>query len=135
MIGITRTCRDPDSAWKLIESLYLDESALQIRQQTTGILPPIPQYWSSPVYHQPDPFFAGQKIDELYLKLADQLPSTRMTAYTTAAQLYLSMAMNHAVGWVKGHGSDGLDVECRAALQSAQDRVLDMIRFDAAGRN
>ena len=28
MMGITRTCRDPDAAWKVIESLYLDRKCI-----------------------------------------------------------------------------------------------------------
>jgi ABC-type glycerol-3-phosphate transport system substrate-binding protein len=134
MIGITRTCRQPDLAWKLIESLYLDRSALDARQKSTGILPPIPEYWSSPVYHQGDPFYGGQKIDELYISLAGELPAAKMTAYTTTAQNYFTIAMNRAVGRVKASGGVGLEADCQAGLAEAQSRVERMIRFDG-GRN
>ncbi len=133
MIGITRGCADPDAAWKLVEALYLDRSALRARQAFTGILPPIRDYWTDPVYHQPDPFFAGEKIDELYIALAGELPKTEMTAYTIAAQTYLTLAMNRTVQRVKSGGDDGLEADCRGWLQAAQSRVESLIRFDGSG--
>jgi arabinosaccharide transport system substrate-binding protein len=134
MIGITRTCRQPDTAWKLIESLYLDRSALATRQTATAILPPIPEYWQSPVYHQDDPFYGGQKIDEMYITLADELPPTKMTAYTMTAQMHLSIALNQAVARVQSSRSDGPEVDIRADLAMAQQRVERMIQFDG-GKN
>ncbi len=134
MIGIARTCREPDVAWKLIESLYLDPAALNARQRSTGILPPIPEYWASPVYHQGDPFYGGQKINELYISLADELPAATMTPYSTMAQTYFSIALNRAVARVKASGGDGLEADCRTGLLEAQERVERMIRFDSGGK-
>ena len=135
MIGITRSCSDPDSAWKLIEALYLDPGALKARQASTGILPPIPEYWADPVYHRGDPFFGGQKVDELYITLATEIPELQMTPYTTAAQAFLSVAMGDAVRHMRSVGPAGLDEVCRSSLATAANRVASMIRFDAVGRN
>jgi arabinosaccharide transport system substrate-binding protein len=134
MIGITRTCQDPDSAWKLIEALYLDPGALKARQASTGILPPIPEYWTQAVYHQPDPFFANQKVDELYIELARELPEMPMTPYTTAAQTFLSIAMNQAVGRARSSGASGLEPACRESLHAAAGRLSAMIEFDGGVR-
>jgi arabinosaccharide transport system substrate-binding protein len=134
MIGITRTCPHPDLAWKLIETLYLDPAALKVRQQASGILPPIPEYWSDPVYHQPDPFYGGQKIDELYIQLAGELPDTRMTPYNAQAQILLAIALNRAVAKVRSGRSVGLESDCRQWLGAAQSQLGEMIRFDSAGR-
>lgn len=133
MIGITRACHHPDLAWKLIETLYLDPGALQARQQWTGILPPIPQYWSNPAYHQPDPFYGGQKIDELYLSLARELPAQYVTSYTTTAQTLLSVILNRAVARVRDRGGDGLETACRQWLATATADLKDIIAFDQVG--
>jgi ABC-type glycerol-3-phosphate transport system substrate-binding protein len=133
MIGITRTCQHPDLAWKLIETLYLDQSALQARQQWTSILPPIPQYWSNPVYHQPDPFYGGQKIDELYLNLARELPPQYVTSYSTTAKTILSVILNRAVSHVRDRGAEGLESACRQWLASGAADLKDIITFDQVG--
>jgi arabinosaccharide transport system substrate-binding protein len=130
MIGITRTCPDPDGAWKVIERLYLDPDALKARQATTGILPPIREYWTAPVYHAPEAFYAGQKIDELFIQLADELPGTTMTAYSISVQTYLSIELNRAVGKARSSGAIGLEEDCRHSLAEAQADVQRMIRFD-----
>jgi arabinosaccharide transport system substrate-binding protein len=132
MIGITRTCRQPDLAWKLIEHLYLDAPAIAARQRATGIIPPIPQYFSDPVYHQPDPFYGGQKIDELFIQLAGELPRLQMTPYTAQAQIFLAIALNEAVAAARA-GTTDLPGFCRQRLQGAQARLSSMIQFDRSG--
>jgi len=134
MIGITRTCPQPDLAWKLIESLYLDPAAIKARQISSGILPPIPEYWTDSIYHQGDPFFGRQKIDELYIQLAGELPDTRMTPYTAQAQIFFAIALNHAVAKEQSGGDAELEPACRQWLADAQSQLTSMIRFDSASR-
>jgi arabinosaccharide transport system substrate-binding protein len=130
MIGITRMCPNPDAAWKMIEMLYLDPAALKARQATTGILPPIREDWTDPVYHAPEPFYGGQKIDELFIELADELPPTTMTAYSIFAQTNFSIVLNRAVATARHSGSARLEAGCRGWLSDAQGDVERMVRFD-----
>jgi arabinosaccharide transport system substrate-binding protein len=130
MIGITRTCKDPDLAWKLIESLYLEPGAIRARQKSSGILPPIPAYWSDPVYQKGDAFYGGQKIDQLYIELAGELPEAKMTAYTMQAQTFLSIVLNRAVAKVRSSGDAGLEAACQLWLADVQAQVAAMIRFN-----
>jgi arabinosaccharide transport system substrate-binding protein len=134
MIGITRQCRDPDLAWRLIETLYLSHDALAVRQSATSILPPIPEYWSDPAYQRPDPFYAGQQVDRLFLDLADEVPPRYVTPYTSAAQLMLATVLNRAVAHVRDRGDAGLEQACRGWLARADADVREMIEFDRAGR-
>lgn len=134
MIGITKHCRNPDAAWRLIETLYLDRGALRARQTTTNVLPPIPEYWSDPPYQQPNAFYGGQYIDRLYLDLANELPARYVTPYTATAQLILAVALNRAVEHVRAHGTAGLESQCRQWLNAADDDVRRMIAFDQGGR-
>jgi arabinosaccharide transport system substrate-binding protein len=133
MIGITRSCRDPDSAWKLIQSLYLDPAAIQVQKKVSGILPPIPEYWPLPIFHQPDPFFGGQKIDELYIAMAGELPELKMTPYTTAAQAFLTLVLNESVEQVRTSGEHGLETSCQRRLEKAQADLREMIAFGKSG--
>jgi arabinosaccharide transport system substrate-binding protein len=131
MVGITRTCRNPDLAWKLIEALYLDPAAIKQRQRVTGILPPIPQYWSDAVYHEPDAFYGQEKIDELSIQLAGELPPTQMTPYTSQAQIYFTLVLNQAVAKVRAGTDADLAAACQKWLSDAQTRLGSMIEFDS----
>jgi arabinosaccharide transport system substrate-binding protein len=133
MIGIPRTCRNPGLAWKLIELLYLSPESMKARQIASGILPPIPGCWGDPVYHQPDGFYGQQKINELYISLATQLPDTRMTAYTAQAQILLAVVLNKAVAKVQTGGGADLESDCHRWLMDAQARLKSMIEFDTCG--
>jgi arabinosaccharide transport system substrate-binding protein len=133
MIGITRNCKQPDLAWKLIEKLYLDRDALQIRQQSTNILPPIPEYWSDPIYQTPDPIFAGQKVSLVYLNLASSLPARYVTAYSVPAQTILSVVLNRAEAHMRSQGTAGLEETCRRWLTDGAESLKETIAFDQAG--
>jgi ABC-type glycerol-3-phosphate transport system substrate-binding protein len=119
MIGITRNCPHPDQAWKLIEFLYLSRTGLEARQRVTNILPPVMDWWDQPIYHRADPYFGGQKIDELYIELARQIPKRYVTPETVIAQSELGVALSRAVAYVEEHGTDGLEAVCQRWLDLA----------------
>jgi arabinosaccharide transport system substrate-binding protein len=134
MIGILRSSKHPDEAWKLIERLYLTPRVDAADQIITDILPPVPEFWPDPAYHRPDEFFGGQKIDELYLSLAEQIPPRTMTPYTTTAQTFLTLALNDVVGHVRRDGTAGVEAYCRAALEVARGRLERLVAFDRQGQ-
>ncbi len=117
MIGITKACRHPDAAWKLIEFLYFSDEGLEARRKISDILPPVISAWSNPRYHQPDPYFGGQKSGELFIELGRQVPERYQTPASTIAAVALSYVLNDAVNYVDvHHGSDGLQAECQKSL-------------------
>ena len=128
MAAIPRFCPDPDRAWQLMESLYLDDPVR--RYHATGVLPPLPAAWADPAFHQPDPFFGGQRIAELYARLAGQLPARPMTPYTTTAQAMLAFVLDRAVSRVGRGGSDGLDSAVLGWLSDRQAQLQRLIDFD-----
>jgi arabinosaccharide transport system substrate-binding protein len=132
MIGITRACRNPDLAWKLIEMFYLDRTSLPYRQKLTSIIPPVPEYWSDPIYHQPDPLYAGQKINELYIGLAGELPTQYVTPYSIMAQNLLSVILTKSVAYARSNGPENLEPHCREWLQDGAKTLQRMIEFDTA---
>src|SRR5262249_54936812 len=67
MIGITRNSKHHDDAWRLIEFLYFSQAGLDARLKVTDIIPPVIDQWSDPAFHRVDPYFGGQKVQELYL--------------------------------------------------------------------
>jgi arabinosaccharide transport system substrate-binding protein len=122
MMGIPRRCRDPEESWKLLKFLYTTPQSLEARVRFTHIIPPMREQWADALYHQADPFYGGQKVDELYIQLADRIPNRYVTPFTPMAVQSLSFALGRAVGHVEDYGEAGLREVCQAYLdRQAQD--------------
>ncbi|HEY1683773.1 MAG TPA: extracellular solute-binding protein [Tepidisphaeraceae bacterium] len=133
MTGIPRAAKNPEASWRMIQFLYLSPQAIKARQQFTDILPAIPAAWDDPGYHRPDPFFGGQKIDELYIELARQLPERYVTPYSLIAEQQISSVMTQAIEHMRDYGSDGLEPQCQQWLTAAAtdlQRRVDFGKFD-----
>ncbi|HEY2759362.1 MAG TPA: extracellular solute-binding protein, partial [Pirellulales bacterium] len=121
MIAITRDSKHHDDAWKLIQFLYLSRTGLDARLKVTDILPPVMQWWDLPVFHKPDPFFGGQKIEELYVDLAHQLPARYVTPVSPIAEAAMGIVVDRAVKYVQANGTAGLEPQCQKWLDFVAD--------------
>jgi arabinosaccharide transport system substrate-binding protein len=130
MIGITRNCPRPDDAWKLIEFLCLSQTGLEARQKYSNILPPVIEWWDQPVYHRADPYFGGQRVDELYVELARQLPKRFISPVTVIAQSELGVVLNRAMTYAEEHGTDGLEAYCQHWLDFSYDDLQARVKHD-----
>lgn len=119
MIGITRRCPNPDQAWKLVEYLQFSPAGLEARERLTGILSPLMELWDQPIHHREDPFFGGQRIEELYVSLARQIPANHVAPETVIAQAELSVVLNRVIDYLENSGTAGLQDECQRWLDLA----------------
>jgi len=131
MIGICRSCPDPERAWELLEYLVLSpqshESAIAAGDD---VLPAVSQYWSDPAYHRPDAFFAGgQSADDLFVTLAAQIPQRVVTPFTYQAELALGVVLHRSVTFLRQQGPEGLDDACAGWLADAQNDIGRRIEF------
>lgn len=134
MLAIPRNSRDPENAWKLANFLLHTQQALAAREKYNGILPPLRDAWSSPIWHQPDPFFGGTKVNELLIRLADQIPRRSVTSYSSLAGGHLSLVLLDAVKQVEfGVDETALRAGIKKDLESAQadvERAIEFSRLD-----
>ena len=133
MIGITRASDKPDLAWQLIEFLYFSDAGIAARRRHSEILPPIRRMWDDPYYHQPDPFFGGQKGNELLTELAGQIPPRYATPATSIATTALNDALVRAVDYVERNGPAGLEAACQTWLTASARKLearMKQWRFD-----
>ena len=56
---------------------YGNKKLAVLRYKTGGLLAPVPDAWDDPVFHQPDDRFGGQKLGELQVTLAKEMPSIK----------------------------------------------------------
>lgn len=132
MLAIPRRCRDPEASWRLLKFLLLSDEAVAARQRHTDILPPLKEHWKSPLYHRPDPFFGGQKIGQLYVELAGQVPERHVTPFTLLAGQALALVLNRAVDHVNAQGAVGLEAACQRWLREAAEDVRRRVEFGGA---
>ena len=133
MIAITRNSRHHDDAWKLIEFLYLSRSGLDARLKVTDILPPLMTWWNLPIFHREDPYYGGQKIEELYIQMAAQLPARYVTPFTAVAESALTIVIGRATRYVENYGTAGLEAQCQQWLDFVAadlNRRIQHGRFD-----
>jgi hypothetical protein len=128
MAGIPRHCKDPDAAWRLIEFMYFSDAGLAARRARGNILPPLPEEYAKPAYHQPDPYFGGQKVDELYARLALEIPERYVSPLTVAAQVAVALVVGRAVDYVRERGPAGLEKACQAWAEEADQELRRRLR-------
>lgn len=93
MIGITKQCKNPDLAWKLIEFTYFNREGLANRFETTMIIPPIRSALDVPVFHEPDEYLGGQRIGKLFIDLVPDIPPRYQNPYWSEASDLLNDAI------------------------------------------
>jgi arabinosaccharide transport system substrate-binding protein len=122
MIGIPKATPHPQEAWKLMEYLYLSADGTRARfAGGSQILPPIPELWADPMFHQPDPYDGGQKVLELYTELAPP--------FSVEAQIALLLVLEKAEDYVQSSGPAGLETACQGWLKDAQAELQSRIDF------
>jgi arabinosaccharide transport system substrate-binding protein len=133
MTAIPRAAKDPAASWRMIQFLYLSPQAIKARQQYTNILPANPTAWNDPGYHLSDPYFGGQKVNELYIELARQLPERYVTPFTVVAEQQLSNVLNRTIDRMRTHGTADLQEQCQKWLDAEAvdlQRRVDFGKFE-----
>jgi arabinosaccharide transport system substrate-binding protein len=105
MAGIPRRCKDRQAAWDLLTFLYSSRQGVEARWRETMILPPVIELWDEPIFHEPSAYFGGQKVGELYIELAKQMPRRYVTPFTSVANAHLSTVLNRVVDRIN-NGAD-----------------------------
>jgi arabinooligosaccharide transport system substrate-binding protein len=90
MLGIPKRVRDFVSAWRFAKYLYLSPDLARGLFHTAGIISPIKQHWSDPVYDAPSAYFSGQSYGRLYIAAAPDVPPRTSSPYLALAQLKLA---------------------------------------------
>jgi arabinosaccharide transport system substrate-binding protein len=130
MAGIPRRCRDPHAAFDLIMFLYSSKQGVVARWRDTMILPSVKDLWDEPIFHEPDPYYGGQRTGELYVNLARQMPLRYVTPFTNIANAQLSNLLARAVRRMEdGATTERLVPEIRGWLVDATAELERRIKF------
>jgi arabinosaccharide transport system substrate-binding protein len=124
MLGITRTAKDPELAWKFAKTIYYGSPRQHGRLfRTTNILTPDRRAWSDPAYHEARPYWSNQVIGEAFIALADEVPPFYSSGFLPAAVAKLNESIVSCYSRYRSHGADGFEPFVRRRLKAAADYV------------
>ena len=122
-MAITKSCKNPELAWKLANYLYYDADQLGERFAATNILPPLKEAWTRPELNEPRPFFSNQALGKVYAALAPQVPAEIYTPFTNAAVGRLSEAFTNTALYYEANGDRGLEEFSRKEVTRCAELV------------
>lgn len=139
MIGIPKTAEDPEASWAFARDLYLSPELARRLFETNGIITPVTEHWSDPIFDEPQAFFSGQATGRLYIEQAPNVPARPASPYYRSALLRLQDASVRVAEQARARGlSDPEDLiplarEALGAAQEAIERQADRNVFLAGG--
>lgn len=104
MLGIPKRVQDFDSAWRYAKHLYLSPDLARALFRSTGIISPVKQHWTDPIYDEPSPYFSGQRYGRLYIAAAPEVPPRTSSPYNALAQIKLADSALALKAYAQQHG-------------------------------
>lgn len=104
MLGISRDAPNQDRLWEIAKHLYLSKEVATRLYKEGDIVTPVREYWSDPMYDQPDPYFRDQKRGRMYINLADQVPDRFNSPFAQMAQVRFQSAASELVAYARSQG-------------------------------
>lgn len=134
VLGIPKDSPDVDAAWEYAKMLYTSPEVARQMYELTDIISPVSSLWDDPVYHQPDPFFSGQRKGALFIEQAPHVPSRSSSPYNRQAVFLLRDAAVELAGFARQTGThDAGALRDRAAvlLADVQARIIRVMERNA----
>ena len=120
---ITKYSKKQDLAWELAKYLYLDEDDRATRFKDTYIIPPFKEVWDRTEFKTSSAFYSGQKIGQLFIDLADEIPSVPTSPFIQQAKDAVNRTCLNAMGYYDKHQEKGLKDFIKRELKSAKEHL------------
>lgn len=131
MLGIARTADHQDRLWEMAKHLYLSRDVATKLYKEGDIVSPVREYWTDPMYDQPDPFFRGQAPGRTYINLADQVPDRFNSPFAQLANVRMQAAASQLSAYAIKSGitaREQLLPKAQELLVEAQRDVMQHVR-------
>ncbi len=131
MMGISKICKDPELAWDLLVHLYFNAEDLAERYATTGIIPPLREAWTLPVFNRPEPYFGGQRVGRLFISLAPDVPPVQNTPFTSLVSVKLGEVIDNSGKWYESQRAKNLE-GLRAFIQGELKKISGIVELQVS---
>lgn len=125
-VGIPKAAPDFERAWAMAKHLYLSPAVAEAHFRATCIISPVKAFWELPVYHEPDPFFSGQRVGQLYIEEAPNVPERSSSPFLTLVKermMAILVTLKARAIERNEFGADALLPDARELLAAAQADV------------
>ncbi|HOR45427.1 MAG TPA: extracellular solute-binding protein [Spirochaetota bacterium] len=117
-LAIPKGTQDAERIYEIMEYMQYDASAIKVRFEETGMLPPFSSVWGDAIFKKEDARFGGLKLGELQANLAEKMPSVNTgdifwDALGDFGQQYTELAS----------GKISLDDALKNAQEAAEKRI------------
>jgi ABC-type glycerol-3-phosphate transport system substrate-binding protein len=98
-LAIPKGTRKPELLYRIMEYFLYDNDTVRSRYDETGMIPNFMGVWEDEIFHQPDERFGGQKLGELMIECAKNMPSVNMgEVFWDAIEIFNKWYMEMANG-------------------------------------
>ena len=118
--AITTQSEHPEEAWAFIEFAMFDEDNKILEYHVNNLLPPVLSHLDNEALLAPDPYFDNQKVGELFLELAPEVPFQERGPWFNEATVLVANAVFEATQGEK---------TAEQALKDAADELRRQIDF------
>ena len=131
MLAIAKDAPDQDRLWNIAKHLYLSKEVATRLYKEGDIVSPVTEFWSDPMYDQPDAYFSGQAPGRQYINLADQVPDRFNSPFAQLASVRLQSAASELVRFARTSGKASraeLEPMAKELLESGQTDLMRHVR-------
>ncbi|NQT92943.1 MAG: extracellular solute-binding protein [Lentisphaerae bacterium] len=89
-LSITRACKNPDTAWKILEKTIMTPEMGMVTYRETLLFPPIKSVLSDPALDRPDPYLGGQSMAQYFREYSPQVPTYHISPFWWDAHLLMA---------------------------------------------
>ncbi|GAB4186765.1 MAG: hypothetical protein Kow00105_01320 [Phycisphaeraceae bacterium] len=126
MLGIAKASPDFEAAWAFAKHLYLDAEMAEKLYRTNSIITPVREFWSLPVFDEPDPYFSGQPAGRVFVDMAPDVPMRTSSPFNNLAMARVQEAVIALYEYAVANGvydAQSLEPEARRQLAKAEAQV------------
>jgi arabinosaccharide transport system substrate-binding protein len=134
VLGIPKDAPDVDAAWEYAKLLYTSPEVARQMYELTDIISPVSSLWDDPVYHQPDPFFSGQRKGTVFIEQAPHVPTRTSSPYNRQAVFLLRDAAVELADHARRtdtYDAESLRAKAAELLAGVQARIVRVMERNA----
>ncbi len=126
MLGIAKASEDIEASWAFAKHLYLDPELAEELYRSNSVISPVREFWSLPVYDEPDPYFSGQAAGRIFVDMAPDVPMRTSSPFNNLAFARVQEAVIALWNYAEAndiHDAEALMPEARRQLGLAEEQV------------
>lgn len=119
-LSVTRACRNPDAAWKILEKTIMTPEMGRVTYRETMLFPPIRSVLNDPALDKPDPYLGGQSMAKYFREYSPLVPTYYISPFWWDAHLLMASEVLFPVLADKVSPEEG--------LKNMEKRLLELMK-------